>query len=123
MNNPPAGSETSAPPTLFHRAGSYAIGAIVASFILQLVCAQARLHLPPTAARWLGLIPALVMVTAVPAGLIALCGIPSYGVRKLLWKGLVGLFVPVLLLVLAMYVAARFTPILKAGPGQVQTSQ
>jgi hypothetical protein len=86
--------------SLFHKAASFGICAIVAFFVLQFVYAQIWLRLPSDAARLLGLAPTLAIISAIPAGFIALCGIPRYGRRKLLWKGLVGMFLAIVLLYL-----------------------
>ncbi len=94
------------PDSLFHRAGSFAIYAIVASFFLQFVYGQVWLRLPEGAARFLGLVPAIVLISAVPAGFVSLCGIPRYGLRRLLWKGLVGVALPIVLFIASVYCAA-----------------
>jgi len=92
--------------SLFHKAGSFAIYAIVASFVLQFAYGQVWLRLPATAARLLGFIPTITIISAIPAGFIALCGIPRYGRKKLLWKGLVGTILPIGLFVFAFYYSA-----------------
>src|SRR4051794_1410493 len=85
--------------SLFHQAASLAIYLIVASFVIQFVYAQVSLRISPGAARLLGFIPLIALISAIPAGFIALCGIPRYGRRMLLWKGLVGLILPLVLCV------------------------
>jgi hypothetical protein len=107
----------------FHKAASFAIYAIVASFVLQFVYGQIWLRLSPGAARVLGFIPTIAIISAIPAGFIALCGIPRYGHRKLLWKGIVGVLVPIVLFVVTMRISAYFAPILRAGPEQIQTQK
>ena len=54
----------------------------------------------------LGFIPTIAIISAIPAGVIALCGIPRYGRRKLLWKGLVGMILPIVLFVSVVYYSA-----------------
>ena len=92
--------------SLFHRAANYALYAIVASFVLKFAYAQVWLRLSPGAARLLGFVPEIVMISAIPAGLIALGGIPRYGRAKLLWKGIVGVFFPILLFVFVVCFSA-----------------
>jgi hypothetical protein len=92
--------------SLFHKAASFAIFAIVASFVLQFVYGKIWLQLPPDAARLLGFVPSIAIISAIPAGVIALCGIPRYGRRKLLWKGLVGMILPIVLFVFVIYYGA-----------------
>lgn len=92
--------------SLFHRAASFAIYAIVASFVLQFVYSKIWLKVSPEVARLLGFIPTIAIISAIPAGVIALCGIPRYGRKKLLWKGLVGMILPIVLFVFAVYFSA-----------------
>ncbi|PTY01975.1 hypothetical protein DB347_25220 [Opitutaceae bacterium EW11] len=92
--------------SLFHKAGSFSIYAIVASFVLQFVYSRIWMRVSPDAARLLGLIPTVAMISAIPAGVIALCGIPHYGRKKLLWKGLVGMICPIVLFVFSVYFSA-----------------
>jgi hypothetical protein len=94
------------PRSLFHRAGTFAVSAIVASFVLQFAYSQLWLKLPSDSARLLGFVPTVVIIAAIPAGFIALCGIPKYGVRKLLWKGLAGVVLPIGLFVFSVYYSA-----------------
>ena len=47
----------------------------------------------------------MVGFCAVPAGVVALFGIPRYGRRELLWKGLVGILVPLVLFSAGIFVA------------------
>jgi len=44
----------------------------------------------------------LLFLLSIVFGAIALCGIPRYGKRRLLWKGLIGVFVPILLIIAAI---------------------
>ncbi len=93
--------------SLFHKSASFAIYAIIASFVLQFVYAQIWLRIPPEAARLVGYVPTVAIISAIPAGFIALCGIPRYGRRKLLWKGLVGVIFPIVLFVSVVYYSAH----------------
>jgi hypothetical protein len=68
--------------SLFHKAASFGIYAIVASFALQFIYGQIWLRLSPDAARLIGFIPTIAIISAIPAGFIALCGIPRYGRRN-----------------------------------------
>lgn len=101
--NPDAEEKTD---TLFHRAASFAIYSIVTAILLQLVYSQIWLRLQTSAIRLAGFIPAIVIISAIPAGFIALCGIPRYGIRKLLWKGLVGVILPIGLFIFSVYYSA-----------------
>jgi hypothetical protein len=92
--------------SLYHKAGSFAIYAIIASFLLQFVFAKIWLRLPDGVFVIARHIPAAVILSAIPAGLIALCGIPKYGMRKLLWKGAVGLVFPISLFLFSVYYSA-----------------
>lgn len=92
--------------SLFHKAASFAVYAIVASFVAQFIYAHIWLRLSPSVSRWLSFVPTMVMISAIPAGFIALCGIPRFGRRKLLWKGLLGLIFPIVLFVFVMYYSA-----------------
>jgi len=94
-------------PSLFHRAGSFAVGALIATPIIQFIYMKAFfLQLSARASALVGYIPLLVMLSAIPAGFIALCGIPKYGRRKLLWKGLLGFLLPFILFWLSVQVRA-----------------
>lgn len=92
--------------SLFHKAASFALYAIGASFVFQFVYSKIWLRVSPDTARLLGYIPTIAIISAIPAGVIALSGIPRYGRRKLLWKGLVGMIVPIVLFVFSVYFSA-----------------
>lgn len=83
--------------SLHHKAANYAIAAIVGSFVLQFVLYRVSRHFSPETGRLMQLIPTLAILSAIPAGIIALCGIPLHGMKKLLWKGSVGVVVPLAL--------------------------
>lgn len=99
-------ADGTAPSSFHHQAATYAVLALPACIILNIVLGSvvrsAADAFSPTARLVLSAIPGLVMLTALPAGIIALCGIPKHGKKKLLWKGLVGVIVPILLLALAI---------------------
>src|SRR5688572_28964154 len=92
--------------SIHHKAGTYAVLAFPLSIALSMLTAvagRAAAESGPGILQFMVVtIPALVMFSSIPAGIIALCGIPKYGKRKLLWKGLFGVLVPVLLTVLAL---------------------
>lgn len=101
----------------FHRAGSYAVGALIATMVLQFIYMKVFfLRLSPHASRLAGYVPLLVMLSAIPAGFIALCGIPRFGRKKLLWKGLVGLLVPLALVWTSMQVTAMLIESVRQHP-------
>jgi len=89
----------------FHRAGRFAVGALIATPILQFIYMKVFfLQLSAHASALVGYVPLIVMLSAIPTGFIALCGIPKYGRKQLLWKGLLGLLVPFILVWLSVQV-------------------
>ena len=56
----------------------------------------------PQLARIAAIIPGLFFYSAVPAGIIALCGIKKHGRKHLLISGLAGIIIPLLLGVMAI---------------------
>lgn len=62
-----------------------------------------RSGVPHEAGVMLGYLPALVIFSAVPAGVMALAGIRKFGFKMLLWKGIVGVTFPVVLFILSVY--------------------
>ncbi|HEY4245991.1 MAG TPA: hypothetical protein VGM64_03990 [Lacunisphaera sp.] len=107
MTNDPSTTEGQPFSSLFHKAGSFAVGALVATPILQFIYMKAFfLQLSDGASALVGFVPMIVMLSAIPAGFIALCGIPKYGSKKLLWKGLLGLLIPFILFWLSVQVRA-----------------
>ena len=97
MNNDSTESDARPSDSLFHKAASFAVFALVSSFVLQFIYGKIWLRLSERASELAGLVPLVVMISAIPAGFIALCGIPRYGKKKLLWKGLLGLIAPIVL--------------------------
>ena len=107
MTNDSTSLESQPFSSLFHKAGSFAVGALVATPILQFIYMKAFfLQLSERVSALVGFVPLIVMLSAIPAGFIALCGIPKYGRKKLLWKGLLGLLVPFILFWLSVQVRA-----------------
>lgn len=89
-------------PSFFHKAAKYAVTVLLVSVLMNL---GNQLSAPATgepASRIISLIGGVLFLSAIPAGIIALCGIGKYGCRYLLWRGLVGILVPVLLLGMAV---------------------
>lgn len=96
-SSPPAVSTS----TFYHRAGNYAIVALAGSMFVNI----AALSAGPAPARFrqiVALVVGAVMLSAIPAGVIALLGVRKHGKKGLLWKGLVGVLVPLLLVALAV---------------------
>src|SRR5690606_41702781 len=56
--------------SLFHKSASFAIYAIIASFVLQFIYAQIWLRIPPDAARLVSYVPTVAIISAIPAGFI-----------------------------------------------------
>jgi uncharacterized membrane protein len=96
-------SSTTRPRSVFHRAASLALFAIVLAFLVKFVSAQT----PAPVGVWLSWTAECMIFVAIPAGAMALAGIPKYGWRGLLWRGLVGVFVPIILFVVGMLVTAH----------------
>lgn len=91
------------PPSLFyHKAAKYAVIALGVAFGISFFGQLSSAGGPSVVTRVISLIGGLLFLSAVPAGVIALCGIPKHGCRYLLWRGLVGVLVPVLLIGMAI---------------------
>jgi len=76
--------------------------AIVAGMILNITVPAALAGADPSFRRIGSLLGGVVMLAAIPFGVVALCGIPKFGKNQLLWKGLVGVLVPMVLLAMAI---------------------
>jgi predicted membrane protein len=87
----------------YHFAASYAVYVVPASIALNMLLGSATAGVAPSVRSAVMLIPGLLFFSAVPAGVIALVGIRKHGVRKLLWKGLFGIVVPIVLFVAAIF--------------------
>lgn len=107
MNPPPIPKEFLPQPltSFHHKAANFAVIVLPVSIGLSLMLNQITGFLPPVLRFAASLLPAIVMISAIPAGIIALCGIPRHGMKKLLWKGLVGVIIPLFLTVSAMMLA------------------
>lgn len=69
------------------------------------------------------MIPSLLMFSAIPAGILALFGIPKFGKKKLLWKGLVGILVPILFTAMMIPTILSLKQAGKQPPPQVEPSR
>ena len=96
---PPAPPQTD---SRHHTAANYAVGAIGLSFLLNIAVAPSLRGSPPALSFGFSLFTGAVLVSAIPAGIIGLCGIKKFGRKRLLWKSLVGVLLPVLLTVMAL---------------------
>jgi hypothetical protein len=56
----------------------------------------------PSVRRWLSIAVGVVLISAIPAGVLALAGIRKHGRRGLLWKGLLGAILPAMLIAMAV---------------------
>jgi hypothetical protein len=87
--------------SVFHRCANASLwclaAAIIANMLLGPIARVAAGEGATWAPRAFAATIGLVMFAGVALGAVALCGIPRYGKRRLLWKGLVGLLVPILL--------------------------
>ncbi|PTX96459.1 hypothetical protein [Opitutus sp. ER46] len=96
------------PFTLHHRVAAYAALAVPGSIALNLALSVIVTRTPAGAVHFiLTTIPLLVMLSAIPAGIFALCGIPRYGTRGLLWRGLFGIILPIILVAIVIVSAAH----------------
>jgi hypothetical protein len=92
-------------PSIYHKAAKFAVTVLVVAFLINL---STQLVRPPGTAgmtpesRIISMLGGSLFLLAIPAGVIALCGIKKHGPRQLLWRGLVGILVPVLLLGMAI---------------------
>ena len=109
--------------SLFHKAASYAIKAIIAAFIAKFLFTAIWLDLPSRISEILGYLISLLLISAIPAGFIALCGIPRFGKRKLLWKGLVGLLLPMILIIVSLSVQAMLIESVRQHPELLKQSE
>ncbi len=102
LESPGAG----AGPSIHHKAARYVGFALVGGFLLNLVL-NAGFKGDAMAARIASIGAGLLFYSAVPAGIIALCGIRKHGRERLLVSGLAGILIPVVLGVLAFAVLAQ----------------
>ena len=100
---PPAARNLADPKSIHHKAASYAVWALVASFVVNgLSSGLADPNRAPIVQVIISATLGFLVLSAIPAGVIALCGIPRYGKEKLLWKGLVGVLAPLAMFALAV---------------------
>lgn len=103
---PPISAETPSPNSFFHKAASVGVWSLLGSFAVNITLSgPARVAAQEGGRQFyygVTLVTSLLMLTSVVGGPIALCGIPRYGKRKLLWKGLVAAVVPILLVLAAI---------------------
>lgn len=87
--------------SVFHRCANASlwclVAAVGANMLLGPIARAAAGEGATWAPRAFAVAVGLVMFAGVVLGAVALCGIPRHGKRKLLWKGLVGFFLPLLL--------------------------
>ena len=103
---PPAPPEKKAK-SFFHHAATISVWLIPVPFVIQFLAApyfQSMERTPLGVIIRLGAaaLIALSFCAEVGLGLIALCGIPKYGVKGILWKALVGVLLPMLLIAAAI---------------------
>jgi uncharacterized membrane protein len=96
-------SQIAVPRSFFHRAADFAVFAIVFAFVVKFVSAQT----PAPLGTWLSWTAESVGLLAIPAGAIALLGLRKFGARGLLWKGLLGVLVPIILFLAGIVVAVQ----------------
>jgi hypothetical protein len=124
MESAPSIPENPAAASPFHKAASYAVFALLSSFVLQFVYTKFFwLRLSERSSAMAGYVPLIVMLSAVPAGFIALCGIPKYGRKRLLWKGLTGLFIPFILVWVSIQVRAVLVETVRDHPEWLQSEE
>lgn len=98
---PQNSSVQDSPCTVYHMLANAAIVCLIASLIVNLfVGGAARMALHGGMGGVV--IAGALMLLAVIFGMIALCGIPRYGSKCLLWEGLVSVLIPVLLITFAI---------------------
>ena len=86
----------------FHKAANAALGALgilVAEFLLVSVLGATGMIV--------GGIGFFTLLAAIVCGAIALCGVRKHGRKRLLWKGLVGVLVPILLISASIFALAH----------------
>ncbi len=84
--------------SFFHKAATYAVWSLLAAFVINFLGMGA----PGSTRQVMSVLGGVIMLTAIPAGIIALAGISRHGRKGLLWKGLTGICVPILLVGLAI---------------------
>lgn len=125
---PPLATEAAQSNSFFHKAASFGVWSLLGSFAVNILLSGPARAAAQEGMRqfyyWVVLLTTLLMLASVVCGVIALCGIPRYGKRKLLWKGLVAGIVPVLLVLAAIpaYQKVREKSLERARAQQQSTS-
>lgn len=89
------------PCTVYHMLANAAVVCLIASLVVNLfVGGAARMALHGGMGGVF--VSGGLMILAVIFGCVALCGIPRYGAKCLLWEGLVSVLVPLLLITFAI---------------------
>ncbi len=91
--------------SFFHFAGNYAVFAVLASLVWHELLPDALrvlFHVVPAVGAAANGIQLALIISAIPAGILALCGIPKYGRAQLLWQGVLGVIGPAVLFFLLM---------------------
>ena len=90
----------------FHKAANASVVCLAVPFVMNaLLCSLIFHELLVGRARYVAVISFLTIalyISAVVCGVIALCGIRKYGKKGLLWKGLVGVLLPICLVLAAI---------------------
>lgn len=89
-------------PSFYHKAAKYAVLVLLVAFVINLLAQTTTSKDTDAITRVISLIGGLLFLSAIPAGIIALVGIRKHGCHYLLWRGLVGILVPALLLAMAV---------------------
>jgi hypothetical protein len=97
-----APSAAAAQSTVYHKAANYAVMAVVGSIVLNITVLGALFSADPLFRRISSLLVGIVLLSAIPAGIVALCGIRKCGKSGLLGKGLAGVLIPILLIAMAV---------------------
>ena len=87
--------------SFYHLAANYSVLSMLAAFLLNIMVKPVLSIIPvPQGIIEIGI--GLLFISAIPAGVVALCGMGKYGVKGLLIKGLAGIIVPILLTLMAI---------------------
>lgn len=95
-NGEPSENEpATATSSIHHKASKYALVALIGSFFINILATRSELRGTDNG-YLISLVAGVFFLSAFPAGIIALCGIKKHGPRKLLWRGLIGVLLPVI---------------------------
>lgn len=106
-------------PSFYHKAAKYAVVVLLVAFVVNLLGQSSGYKEIGAITRVISIIGGLLFLSAIPAGVIALVGIRQHGCRYLLWRGLVGILVPTLLIALAVPAFLKVRSL--AGAAQLQS--